>query len=139
MTKQTKKLTTIFAVMAISMFAVIAEVTPVGVEGHMLKCRSTQISGDILVPCGSKENIHSSDQFWDEVAADEGDIPGFKRTEQTRRFDSVYEDALKLLEPSNSFYIVVNTPECIYRARVWKSRETGKFYQKEVFWKKIGD
>lgn len=139
MTTQTKKLIAIFAVMAITMFAVIAEVKPVGVEGHMLKCHSTQINADIFVPCGSEKDIYLSDQLWDELSADEGDIPGFKRTEQTIRYDSVCEDALKLLEPSNSFYIVVDTPEFRERARVWKSRETGKFYQKEVFWKKIGE
>jgi hypothetical protein len=139
MTKQTKKLIAIFAVMAITMFAVIAEVTPIGVEGHMLKCHSTQIGGDILVPCGSEKDIYLSDQLWDEIAVDEGDIPGFKRTEKTMRFDSVCEDALKLLEPSNSFYIAVGTPEFIQHARVWKSRNTGKFYQKDVTWTKIGD
>lgn len=135
----TKKLMTIFTVMAITMFAVIAEVKPIGVEGHMLKCHSTQMDGDIFVPCGSEKDVYLSDQFWDEVAADEGDIPGFKRTETTKVFDSVYEDTLKLLEPSNSFYMVVNTPDFRFRARVWKSRETGKFYQKEVIWTKIGD
>lgn len=134
-----KKLTTIFAVMAITMFAVMAEVKPVGVVGHMLECHSTQIKGDIFVPCSSEKDVYLSDRFWDEVAADDGDIPGFKRTEQTRRFDWVCEDALKLLEPSNSFYMVVDTPECRQRARVWKSRETGKFYQKDVIWTKIGD
>jgi hypothetical protein len=141
MTKQTKKLTTIFAVMAITMFAVIAEVIPVGVEGHMLKCHSTQMNWAeyILVPCGTKENIYLSDQLWDEVVTDDGEIPGFKRTEQTRRYDSAYEDTLKLLEPSNSFYIAVGTPEFIQHARVWKSRNTGKFYQKDVTWTKIGD
>lgn len=134
----TKKLTTIFAVMAISMFAVIAEVKPVGVEGHMLKCHSTQMRGDILVPTGSEKDVYFSDQLWDEAVADEGDIPGFKRTETTIRFDWVYEDASKLLEPSNSFYLVVNEPEYKERSRVWKSRETGKFYQKRVSWVKEG-
>lgn len=133
----TKKLIAIFAVMAISMFAVIAEVKPVGVEGHMLKCRSTQIGGDILVPTGSEKDIYLSDQYWDEAVTDEGDIPGFKRTETTLKFDRVYEDALKLLEPSNSFYMVVDTPERIVRARIWKSRgSSGKYYQKTVIWEK---
>lgn len=134
-----KKLITIFAVMALTMFAVIAEVTPVGVEGHMLKCHSTQVKGDIFVPCFSEEkDIYLSDRFWDEVVADDGDIPGFKRTETTKRYDSVCEDALKLLETSNSFYMMVDTPERSVRARVWKSTGTGKIYQKKVIWTKIG-
>lgn len=116
-----------------------AEVKPVGVESHMLKCHSTQMNADVLVPCCSEKDVYLSDQFWDEVAADEGDIPGFKRTEMTIVFDSVCEDASKLLEPSNSFYIVVDGPEYKERSRVWKSRETGKFYQKRVSWTKIGD
>lgn len=136
MTKQIKKLTTIFAVMALTMFAVFGEikVTEVEVESHMLKCHSTQMNADVFVPVGSEKDIHLMDQVWDEVALE--DVPGFKKTEKTIQFDQVCEDALKLLEPSNSFYVAVNGPEYKESSRVWKGTN-GKYYQKRVSWTKI--
>lgn len=139
MTKQIKKLIAIFAVMAITMFAVIkanAEVKYVGMEGDLLKYQSSQLYGDIYMPI---EDVYLADRIWDEVAAATGDIPGFKRTETTMQFDRVYKDAEDLLKLSDSFYILVNEPEYRESSRVWKSSVTSKYYQKRISWTKIGE
>lgn len=133
-----KKLITIFAVMAIAMFAkAFGEIKVLGFAGdvHCIKCYSTQMNAIVIVPVGSEKDVYLIDQIWDEVALE--DVPGFEKTETTLKFDSVYEDTLKLLEPSNSFHAAVDGPEFKERSRVWKGTD-GKYYQKKVIWTKIG-
>lgn len=134
-----KKLITIFAVMAITMFAKAfgeIKVTEVLIDMHCLKCHSTQMNLDVTVPVGSEKDIYLIDQVWDEVALE--DVPGFEKTETTLKFDQVYEDVLKLLEPSNSFHVAIDRPGYKERSRVWKGTD-GKYYQKRISWTKIGD
>lgn len=115
MTKQTKKLTTIFAVMAITMFTVIkanAEVTKVQDLNGCDMYFSTQLWSCVEVPDSKDDKTFLLEMVKMMSNTDTIDykknFAGLPRLEETKvlKAEDLKEDVLKLLDIAGEFYLI---------------------------------
>lgn len=137
----TKKLIAIFAVMAISMFAVIeanAEILKVSDSNGLSTYYSTELKGYSVMVVNSKEDVSLMNNAWDKTWENYKYPHNSTKAQLILPVDEAKEDILRLLDITGAVYMVKEDQDGKICTRYWKNKK-GQIYLKMVTWMKIGD
>lgn len=136
MTKHAKKLIAIFAVMAISMFAIIkanAEITKVNNSDGLSTYYSTELKGYNIMVVDNVEDVYLMNNAWDKTWANYKYPHKSTKTEIVLPVIEASEDMLKLLDITGAVYMVKEDQEGKICTRFWKNKN-GEIYLRMVAW-----